>query len=474
MNGKEFMICKYLLLTIPIEKVREFDNIDSIDDAKDFLNSELELAHESKIEIPPETEFWAHCSNLQVWDEHDYDTRLLHSNLSFPLLKRLTEVGDERAKRVFHEEIARRLASGHRNVVHYLIVRGYLEFFTQEQRDTVLLDLFERDDVDLLAKLLELGVLDLLSPKLHENLILRLFDTKPLFRCSQLLNTEGWLMKLYNRLSEQGKIHVLGNLIESDRLDLHKLHIFKIPKEILYFPLKQLDVSSNRLKEIPEWIGECRTLEVLNLAFQHLDSFPNKEALKIPKSLGNLHHLKLLNLKGNQLEELPEIIGSLKSLETLDLSENDLKDLPESLNQLSKLQELDLSRNQFTIIPDLSNLINLRRIRIIHNNLSIFPTFILKLKKLEKLSLSYNKIEAIASNIGVLKNLKLFDLDSNIISTIPESIGELENLEILGLYKNNLKVLPNSIKNLKKLKILDLRDTNIKDIPESLKHLPSQ
>ena len=38
--------------------------------------------------ITPEQEFWEHYSNLQVWYKNDYNTRLLHRNLSFDLLKK--------------------------------------------------------------------------------------------------------------------------------------------------------------------------------------------------------------------------------------------------------------------------------------------------------------------------------------------------------------------------------------------------
>ena len=51
--------------------------------------------------ITPEQEFWGHRSNIQAWVECEYDTRLLHSNLSFPLLKALSDAGDPKAKAIF-------------------------------------------------------------------------------------------------------------------------------------------------------------------------------------------------------------------------------------------------------------------------------------------------------------------------------------------------------------------------------------
>ena len=83
--------------------------------------------------IYPETEFWGHCSNLQVWVENDYNTRLLHRNLAFPLLKRLTELGDPKAKRVFKEEIAQRFLSCYLPVIQFLFFNNYLDYFSEEE-----------------------------------------------------------------------------------------------------------------------------------------------------------------------------------------------------------------------------------------------------------------------------------------------------------------------------------------------------
>ena len=87
--------------------------------------------------IPPETEFWGHCSNLQVWTENNYDTRLIHRNLAFPLLKRLIEAGDPVAERVFKEEIAKRFASCHLSVIHFLLFGDYLNYLSEEELDVL-------------------------------------------------------------------------------------------------------------------------------------------------------------------------------------------------------------------------------------------------------------------------------------------------------------------------------------------------
>ncbi len=88
--------------------------------------------------ITKEQEFWAHCSNLQAWAENGYDTRLLHSNLSFPLLKKLTEVGDTKARKIFKDEIAQRFVRGYIPVMRYLFKEKFVDYLTPEEFELIL------------------------------------------------------------------------------------------------------------------------------------------------------------------------------------------------------------------------------------------------------------------------------------------------------------------------------------------------
>jgi len=136
-NDKQFDQCKYLLLNIPVDKIPEYDNIESIDEASEVLDKSMEYNLIRISQIPPEDEFWGHCSNLQVWAENNYDTRLIHRNLAFPLLKKLTEIGDPIAKRVFKDEIARRLENGNKNVIQYLINGDYINYLTEDELNSL-------------------------------------------------------------------------------------------------------------------------------------------------------------------------------------------------------------------------------------------------------------------------------------------------------------------------------------------------
>jgi tetratricopeptide (TPR) repeat protein len=66
-------------------------------------------------------EVLAHASNIQAWAEHDYDTRLLHSNIAFPLLKALAKAGDAKAKRVLNAEVLERYQASTDHVKELII-----------------------------------------------------------------------------------------------------------------------------------------------------------------------------------------------------------------------------------------------------------------------------------------------------------------------------------------------------------------
>ncbi|MBD3256602.1 MAG: hypothetical protein GF383_16030 [Candidatus Lokiarchaeota archaeon] len=149
MNGAPFRQCAFLLLHFTPETLRVVDDADSIDEAEQrYLESvgsagiEERKAFEKRAmelewQLTSEERFLAHASNIQAWVELGYDTRLLHRNLAFPLLKKLTEAGDPQAKKVFKEEIAKRYATGHPTVREFLKTEGYLDLLSQEELNSL-------------------------------------------------------------------------------------------------------------------------------------------------------------------------------------------------------------------------------------------------------------------------------------------------------------------------------------------------
>ena len=128
-ENKPFKICKYLLMNVPLSEVYDYD---SIDEASDFYGKQLEYEITPvEVGLTPEEEFKGHCSNLQVWVEYSYDTCLLHRNLAFPLLKKLSSVGDPVAKESLAQEILERFKSGSTTVQLFLINGKYLRFLKE-------------------------------------------------------------------------------------------------------------------------------------------------------------------------------------------------------------------------------------------------------------------------------------------------------------------------------------------------------
>ena len=133
-NNKKFIQCKYLLLNNQAYKAEVKKHNTNIDRIAESLDNSLEIPEENEFQIPVETEFWAHCSNLQAWADNGYDTQILHSNLAFPLLKRLTEVGDPLAKEVFKKEIIERFRDGNQlSVMTFLVKEGYLDYLSWDE-----------------------------------------------------------------------------------------------------------------------------------------------------------------------------------------------------------------------------------------------------------------------------------------------------------------------------------------------------
>lgn len=138
-NGIRFNQCMQLALNIPVENIELFEGIESIDEVVDILEKHGEKSFRAET-IPEVEAFWGHCSNLQAWIDHDYDTRVLHRSFAFPLLRELTKLGDLKAKKVYKNEIAYRFTHGNFNIVTYLLEQHYLEELSAEELETLFED----------------------------------------------------------------------------------------------------------------------------------------------------------------------------------------------------------------------------------------------------------------------------------------------------------------------------------------------
>jgi len=115
-----FRQCMFLAVNFD-RSSKQAAEIDSIDKLAEVAGArELEGQNARKY-LTAEEEFWGHLSNLQAWVEHDYDTRILHSNMAFPLLKALAKAGDAKANRVLQAEIESRIKEGFMSTLVVLV-----------------------------------------------------------------------------------------------------------------------------------------------------------------------------------------------------------------------------------------------------------------------------------------------------------------------------------------------------------------
>lgn len=137
-DDRPFLACSFLVANLKNDDPN-ITMINSIDELADFQGTRIFEGNHGlykeygmqEIEI-----LQAHASNIIAWVENGYDTRILHSNLAFPLLKKLARAGDAKAKRVLHAEIIERLKSEF-YPTSMTIIRTCMDLFTSETWEIV-------------------------------------------------------------------------------------------------------------------------------------------------------------------------------------------------------------------------------------------------------------------------------------------------------------------------------------------------
>lgn len=430
-NGRRFDQCKFLLLDIPIEEIKTFDEIESIDEAAEKLDRSLENIDEHSERIPLDVEFWGHCSNLQVWFENDYDSRLLHRNLAFPLLKKLTEIEDPLAKRVFKEEVAKRMESGHYSVMEYLREGGYLNYLNYEERYSLIESLksknIKTEYVEFKKGFYEFVINKKLD--LRERGIKEITDIKG-------LDTFTELEELYLYGNEISEIKGLKHLKNLKKLDLSGNKITEIKGLENLKNLEELILGGNKITEI-KGLEDHKNLRVLWITRNRIEKISGLETLT---------SLVWLSLNGNQISKI-ENLDNLINLKSLSFWRNNIKEIS-GLENLLKLERINLKENNIKEIKGLENLINLKALSLDNNKISEIKG-IETLKDLESLGLSKNLISEVKGleNFTELQRLHLRD------NAIPESF--FKRMGKVG-YAQNCVQYCREMKNKEKIKDLNI------------------
>ncbi|KAL6752869.1 hypothetical protein V8C86DRAFT_536997 [Haematococcus lacustris] len=176
--------------------------------------------------------------------------------------------------------------------------------------------------------------------------------------------------------------------------------------------LRELQLASNELAEVPSCLMHMPLLSTLGLDYNNLTALPDW----LPLACSRLAHL---NVSGNRLAALPSSLSRLgQSLVSLTLSSNRLASLAPSLSALSRLTDLDLSDNSLGAAP---------------------PLVLWQMTALESLSLASNRLRCLPTACGALAALKWLDLCDNRLHSLPlAALTALRQLQVIKASGNPL------------------------------------
>lgn len=155
------------------------------------------------------------------------------------------------------------------------------------------------------------------------------------------------------------------------------------PEEILELSdtLEILDLSGNRLSDLPDSFARLENLRILFLS--------GNRFTEVPRVLGRMPKLEMVGFKSNAISLVPE--DSLpERLRWLILTDNRLRELPAALGKRPRLRKLMLAGNLLERLPDLSGCQALELVRLSANRLPGLPDALLELPRLSWVAWSGN------------------------------------------------------------------------------------
>ncbi|XP_044743724.1 leucine-rich repeat-containing protein 40-like isoform X2 [Chrysoperla carnea] len=152
--------------------------------------------------------------------------------------------------------------------------------------------------------------------------------------------------------------------VQADTIDICKNDLTQVPNGIglTKDTLVLLNLSANKITELPDFLSECIHLKYINLSKNLIT--------EIPSSYSNLKQLRELNLSNNRFQEISKAIYGIERLEILNLSNNQITSIDaESLQALKNLAILDLMNNSITHVPPiLGHMKQLRALELVGNS----------------------------------------------------------------------------------------------------------
>jgi Leucine-rich repeat (LRR) protein len=246
---------------------------------------------------------------------------------------------------------------------------------------------------------------------------------------------------------------ILGQCSSLEELNISHTEITEIPDFLFSLPnLRYLSCCCSRIANPPKGFSKAKKLEHLHIRINDGWAFPDE--------ISGIQELTTLTIDLYKDIALPESLGNLKKLETLTMflkyKEESLNTLPKSLSGHGALKKVSI--NSFF---NKEKTLDFNKTAVL---LASCP-------KLESLVLSGLKVEGgqeAFSKLAGLKELELRHLhvDGNIFTFI-STLSKLEKLVILGS-EFNISKMPDIFKGLPKLRIFSFSGNFVCGLPPSI------
>ena len=313
-------------------------------------------------------------------------------------------------------------------------------------------------------------------------------------------------------------IHLDNNLISSIRSDAFTS---------VQTQLKELDLSGNRLRNIPHAIGKLDNLTLLDVSWNPIDCanytddvmkslgdfitvfrFGDTSLTYWPTTIRHFQGIQELSFYGGQMQNLPTtaFTGFERTLHKLLIKGTGLIETPIALQDLHNISELHFDDNVRVgdagiLIPAFVGMTNsLHTLSLENNSMTVFPRVLITLHQVHNLSLARNDLQFISDrSVSVVGNNNIttlnlqfcnlnripgalsklteiinLDLSNNTITTIEKNdIQKLRHLRSLNISFNPLQYISRStFYDLKALEELILHDTDLFQVPKAVTNLP--
>ncbi|NXD45917.1 SCRIB protein, partial [Copsychus sechellarum] len=243
-----------------------------------------------------------------------------------------------------------------------------------------------------------------------------------------------------NDVSLQSLPSDIGNLANLVTLELRENLLKTLPTSLSFLvKLEQLDLGGNDLEVL---VGEGCWGGAGVLGRGRPSTWGCGE-------LGNLRRLVCLDVSENRLEQLPGELSGLAALTDLLLSQNLLESIPDGIGQLKQLSILKVDQNRLTDVTEsIGDCENLSELILTENMLTALPRSLGRLAKLTNLNADRNRLSALPAEIGGCASLSVLSLRDNRLGVLPPELANSAQLHVLDVAGNRLQNLPFALTNL--------------------------